>query len=184
MLGQHVRLRMPEKWRENTKRWASWIIKKSMAGKFNCTCNNGSKRNGGKIWNGETRGSSKNKRRENSTARETTEVKEKGGKIRNYTWISWSKNGGKILQHVRRGGGKWLENSKPPGSPEAKNGGNRGAGYVLPELAASWTRGLKVWTLVQVAVGSTHHLGVLQVALHIKQTGGICEILYWKHTLF
>ncbi len=42
------------------------------------------------------------------------------------------------------------------------------ASYGLPELAARWTRGLKVWTLVQVAVGSTHHLGVLQVALHIK----------------
>jgi hypothetical protein len=79
-----------------------------MAGKFNYTCNNGSKRN--------------------------------GGKIRNYTQSM--------------------------------------TGCILPELAASWTRGLKVWTLVQVAVGSTHHLGVLQVALHRKQTGGICEILY------
>ncbi len=57
-------------------------------------------------------------------------------------------------------------------------------GYVLPELAASWTRGLEVWTLVQVAVGPTHHLGVLQVALHIKQTGGLVIILQRKQTLF
>ncbi len=46
-------------------------------------------------------------------------------------------------------------------------------GYALPELSASWTRGLEVWTLMQVTVGSTHHLGVLQVPLHIKQISGI-----------
>jgi hypothetical protein len=56
-------------------------------------------------------------------------------------------------------------------------------GYVLPELAASWTRGLKMGTLVQVAVGSTHHLGVLQVALHIEQTGGLVIILQREQTL-
>ncbi len=110
-----------------------------MAGKFNYTCNNGSKRNGtGK--SATTHGSNEAKKwRENSTTR-----------------ASRGENGGNY--------------PKPHGTAEAKKWRKqRMVGYVLPELAASWTRGLKVWTLVQVAVGSTHHLGVLQVALHIKQ---------------
>jgi len=108
-----------------------------MAGKFNYTCNNGSKEMAGK--SATTHGSAE------------------------------AKNGGKILRHVRRVG-------KMAGKSETnciRWRKQRMVVYVLPELAASWTRGLKVWTLVQVAVGSTHHLGVLQVALHMKQISRI-----------
>jgi hypothetical protein len=50
-----------------------------MAGKFNCTCNNGSKRNGRKIRNYMVQ--LKQKWRENSTTRASRG--ENGGKIRN-----------------------------------------------------------------------------------------------------
>jgi hypothetical protein len=143
-----------KKWRENSTTHARGenggkirnnepriSTKNKMAGKFNYTCNNGSKRN--------------------------------GRKIRNYMIQLKQKMAGKFYNTCVEGG-KWRENPKPPASAEAKKWRKqRMVGYVLPELAASWTRGLKVWTLVQVAVGSTHHLGVLQVPLHIKQAGGI-----------
>jgi hypothetical protein len=157
-----------------------------MAGKFNCTCNNGSKRNGGIIRNYCTHGSAeaKQKWRKNSATRASTGCENKWREIRNHMDQLKPKNGGKFSDTCIEGG-KWRENPKPPASAEAKKWRKqRMAGYVLPELAASWARGLKVWTLVQVAVGSTHHLGVLQVALHRKQISGIGKILQRKQTLF
>ncbi len=76
-----------------------------MAGKFRInTCVYGCQRNGGKIRNGEPRGSSKNKWRENLTTRATTEVKEMAGKSATTHGSAEAKKGGKILLHVRRRG--------------------------------------------------------------------------------
>jgi hypothetical protein len=140
-------------------------LKQKMAGKFYDTCVEGGKSETMKLVDHQ-----KIKWGENSTTRATMEVKKWQVNPQLHMDQLKQKNGGKVLQHVRRGGGGMAGKSETTcisGSQKWRK--QRMVGYVLPELAAGWTRGLEVWTLVQVAVGSTHHLGVLQVALHIKQ---------------
>ncbi len=168
MLGQHVRLRVPEKWRESPKRWTSWIIRSKInGGKIqlhvqqrkkekgrkirnythgSAEAKNGGKilrtrargENGGKIRNNEPRISTKNKMAGKFNYTCNNGSKRNVRKIRNYMDQLKQKMAGKFYNTCVEGG-KWRENPKPT----ASDGGNRGW---LSMSCLNWPQvGQEVW---------------------------------------